>query len=140
MLHVQAVEKSIGGNAMHEMALVRNVVDVVLDHADTVGASEVKEVYLTIGYGRDIVEEYMGSMFSFLARDTIAEHAELIIQRVPYTVKCNQCDLIFHINVFDDTTWVCPQCGAVRDYKLNSGTEFSVDNIKVVGNHEPKLS
>lgn len=122
---------------MHEMALVRDVVDTVLEQATAAGATEVKTVYLTIGYGRDIVEEYMDGLFSFLARGTIAEHAELVIQRIPYTVRCNQCGFVFHINVFDDKTWVCPKCKAERDYKLNSGMEFFINRIEVMGPKPP---
>ena len=116
---------------MHEMALMRNVVDTVLDYAEQVQATEVKTVYLTIGFNRDVVEAYMDSMFAFLARGTIAEHASLIVRRTPYTVKCNQCGRVFHINVYDSTTWVCPQCQAERDYKLHSGMEFVINNIEV---------
>lgn len=122
---------------MHEMALVRNVVDIVLDQAEKSNATEVKSVYLTIGYGRDIVEEYFDGLFSFLARGTIAEHAELVIQRVPYTVRCNQCHRVFHINVFDESTWVCPFCKAERDYKLNSGMEFAITRIEIASDTDP---
>lgn len=122
---------------MHEMALVRNVVDIVLDQAQKSQAAEVKAVYLTIGYGRDIVEEYFDGLFSFLARGTIAEHAELVIQRTPYTVRCNQCHHVFHIDVFDEKTWVCPFCKAEKDYKLNSGMEFSINRIEIAGPGAP---
>lgn len=43
---------------MHEMALCRNVVDMVLEEADKVGAQRVSGVYLTVGYSRDIVEPF----------------------------------------------------------------------------------
>lgn len=117
---------------MHEMALMRTVVDTVLDFAEQNGAVEVKAVYMTVGYNRDVVEQYMDGMFAFLARGTIAENAELIVRRTPYTVKCNQCGRIFHINVYDASTWVCPQCQAERDYKLHSGMEFAINKIEVV--------
>ena len=116
---------------MHEMALMRQVVDTVLDYANDAGAVEVKTVYMTIGFNRDVVEAYMDSMFAWLAKGTIAADAELVIRRTPYTVKCNQCGRVFHINVFDESTWECPQCHAVRDYKLNSGMEFMINNIEV---------
>ena len=46
-------------------------------------------------------------------------------------MKCNQCGRVFHLNVYDGDSWVCPQCGAVRDYKLHSGMEFLINNIEV---------
>lgn len=117
---------------MHEMTLMRTVVDTVLDYASDVEATEVKTVYMTIGMGRDVVEAYMDSMFAWLARGTIAEHAELVVHRTPYMVRCNQCGRVFHIDVYDDGTWQCPSCGVVRDYKLHSGMEFTINNIEVV--------
>lgn len=116
---------------MHEMALVHQVVSLVLDQVRDTDVTEVTAVHLTIGEGRDVIEDYMGGLFSFVARGTVAEHAKLVIHRVPYTVRCNQCGEVFPINVRDDATWVCPQCGAVKDYRLFSGMEFMVDNILV---------
>lgn len=118
---------------MHEMALVRNVVDIVLEYARKTGATEVRSVSLTIGYGRDVVEDYMDGLFSFLARGTVAEGAELVIQRVPLTVRCNKCAGVFPINVFRPETQVCPFCKAEHDYRLNSGMEFVVSSIEVAG-------
>ncbi|MCD8013711.1 MAG: hydrogenase maturation nickel metallochaperone HypA [Lachnospiraceae bacterium] len=116
---------------MHEMALVRRVVDIVVTKAEAVGASEVHAVHLVIGEARDIVEDYFEGLFQYLARGTVAENAEMVIYRVPYTVRCNQCGFIFPINIFNEETWVCPACKAKRDYKLNSGMEFAVKNIEV---------
>ena len=117
---------------MHEMAYVRNVVDIVNEHVAATGASEVKTVYLTIGMARDIVEEYFQGLFQFLARGTAAEHAEVVMRRIPFTVRCNQCGFVFPLNVHDERTWTCPMCKAARDYKVNSGMEFAIDRIDVV--------
>lgn len=116
---------------MHEMAYVRNVVDVVNDYADREGVAEVKAVYLTIGMARDIVEDYFQGLFQYLARGTVAERAEVVIRRVPFTVRCNRCGRVFPLNVHDPKTWTCPFCGAEQDYRLNSGMEFTVDRIEV---------
>lgn len=116
---------------MHEMALMRPVVDTVLKFAEDNGATEVKTVYMTVGYNRDVVEAYMTDMFAWLARGTMAENAELIIYRTPSTVKCNHCGKIFHLNIRDESTWVCPHCHTARDYKLNTGMEFRINRIDV---------
>ena len=52
---------------------------------------------------------------------------------VSYTHLCNQCHHVFHIDVFDEKTWVCPYCKAEKDYRLNSGMEFSINRIEIVG-------
>ena len=117
---------------MHEMALVHGVVNAVLEHAESAGAKEVRSVHLTIGEGRDVVEDFMQGLFSFLARGTAAERAELVVRRMPYAVRCNLCDCVFPLNVRDSSTWVCPQCGVERNYRLHSGMEFTIDDIQVV--------
>ena len=126
------------GEKMHEMALTRNVVDMVVEAAEAAGAAEVRAVHLTIGYMRDIVEDIFERCFAYLARDTVAEKAELVITRVPFTVRCNKCDYVYHIDVYDENTWTCSGCGE-KDYKLNSGMEFFVNNIEIIGAAVPDV-
>lgn len=88
----------------------------------------MRAVYLMIGEGRDIVEDYFESLFQFLARGTVAEHAEIVLYRVPYMVRCKQCGQIFHVKIFDRSTWGCPSCQA---YQEVSGMEFVISRIEV---------
>lgn len=115
---------------MHEMALTRDVVDIVLEQANAAGATEVRTVYLTIGYVRDIVEDLFEQCFAWMARGTVAEHAELVITRVPLTVRCKECGRVFHIDVHDNATWQCAACGA-RSYQLETGMEFFINGIDI---------
>ncbi len=116
---------------MHEMALTRNVVNIVLEEASSQGASEVKRVHLTIGRMRDIVESMFDGLFAYLARGTIAEHAELIITRTPVVAQCRECGFTYALDLRDFSTFDCPACH-VRSIKLISGQEFFVSSIEVV--------
>lgn len=118
---------------MHEMALVRNVVDIVVEKAEASNVREVRAVHIVIGEGRDVVEEYFEGLFRYLARGTVAQRAEVILYRMPYMVRCNQCGFVFHVDVFDQESWSCPACEAYQEYKLVSGLEFYVSRIEVVG-------
>lgn len=115
---------------MHEMAITRSVVDIVVDKAQAMGATRVGAVYLTIGELRDIVESIFVDMFGWMARGTVAENAKVVIKRVPLMVKCRRCGDVYHLDVHDDSTWPCARCG-VRDYDLVSGNEFMIDNLEV---------
>ncbi len=115
---------------MHEMGITRSIVDTVLEHAEKAGAREVHAVHLTIGWARDIVEDLLTGAFDYMARGTIAEHADLVITRVPFTVRCNRCGLVYPIDVHKEESWPCPLCGT-KDYRLNSGLEFSIDQIEI---------
>ena len=71
---------------MHEMSLVHDLVDVVVEHAQKNGMAQVKAVYLTIGQGRDIVVEFLDGLFKHLARNTIAAGADIVVEQLPITV------------------------------------------------------
>lgn len=115
---------------MHEMGVTRDLVDTVLACAEEHGAVEVSRVYLHIGFVRDIVDEILEQCFQWMARDTIAANAELIIERIPFTVQCNRCGLIYALDGRDEDTWACPICEE-RDYHLNSGLEFFISHIEM---------
>lgn len=116
---------------MHEMSLMRNVVDVVLSECTSPEIGAVRSVHLTIGELRDVVDQYVPGLFRYLARGTVAEHAEVIIEHTPITVRCNGCGDIFPIDVRDEQTWVCPRCHERQNYQLFSGSEFRIDRIEV---------
>ena len=116
---------------MHEMAAVHNVVDIVVEQAQELGISEVSVVHLTIGQGRDIVESFFGELFTYLARGTVAEHAEVVITWIPVTLRCNNCNFVFPINLYKNKPSICPSCKEEKGYVVNSGMEFSVSHIEV---------
>ncbi len=116
---------------MHEMAYVHNVVDIVLEHAEKAGATEVRMVHMSIGSGRDIVEAYFDKLFRYLARGTVAENAEFAITWIPVTARCNSCGFVFPLDMRRRETWACPACKAERDYAINSGMEFSISHIDI---------
>lgn len=118
---------------MHEMSLIRPVVDLVLQECDGKDVTAVRSVHLTVGMLRDVIEDYMEGLFQHLARGTVAENAQLVITRVPVVVICNECGTPFPIDVRDKESWGCPHCGAYHNYRLYSGNEFRIDSIEVEG-------
>ena len=116
---------------MHEMGVTRSLVETVARHAEEAGASGVRTVYLRIGFARDIVDELLDNCFGWMARGTICEGAQLVIERIPFTVRCNHCGEVYHLDVHDESSWPCPFCGE-KDYVLNSGMEFMITGIECV--------
>ena len=122
---------------MHEMALMSTAMDIVLAHAEKTGAKHVTKVFMTIGNGRDVVEELLTGVFGHLAKNTVAEGAELIVRRTPYLVRCKGCGRIYHINVHDSSTFPCPSCGAEHNFELVSGMEFRIESLEVSDQEPP---
>ena len=116
---------------MHEMALMEQVVDIVLEEAQRQGAARVVAVHLTFGELTDVIVDMVPGLFEFLARGTAAEGAEVAIGRTPAYVQCRKCNEAWRIDVRDEATWTCPRCGAYKKYHLISGREFRIDSIEV---------
>jgi hydrogenase nickel incorporation protein HypA/HybF len=115
---------------MHEMALTKDIVDTVIEYAGKANATKVKAVFLNVGFARDVVDELFQSCFDFYARNTIAQGASIIINRIPVTMRCKECGTVFPINLADSDTWKCPVCSS-HDYKSNTGMEFRIEGIQV---------
>jgi hydrogenase nickel incorporation protein HypA/HybF len=118
---------------MHELAVTQDVLNVVLRSAQSAGAAEVKGVTLRIGSLRDVVDEWMQRFFDYLSRDTIAERAQLLIERSPITFTCD-CGESFTVGMTELRSYAdieCPHCGG-KKVALSSGREFEIISIEVI--------
>ena len=115
---------------MHETGVCRSIVETVETFALSHGASSVKEVHVTLGEVHDVVPEILCGAFEWMARGTVAEGAKMVIDRVPFTVKCQCCGNVYRLDGNDESTWPCPECGR-RDYRLHTGREFRIDSIEI---------
>lgn len=117
---------------MHELSVTKNVLQLVIRHAEANKASKVVAVKLEIGEMRDIVEDLMQKCFLYLARGTVAEGAALKIKVIPLTCACRACNEVFRVDWrkgFGNLT--CPKCGGcgLAPY---TGQEFFIKEIDVV--------
>lgn len=115
---------------MHEMAYLRRIVDAVVEAGEQQDVSEIVSVRLVVGELRDFIDEYVFGYFKYLARGTIAENAEVVLQKVPFTVQCRKCGALYHFDPRDPEASNCPRCGE-RDFEIRSGRELRVDNVVV---------
>ena len=116
---------------MHEMAIVTEMADAVIQAAADSGASHIRTVYLTIGQGRDVVPELFEGMWGYYTKGTIAEDSVLDITCSPFTARCLECGTVFPLDPVSDGERACFGCGAAH-YTLNSGLEFTIDRVEVV--------
>ena len=117
---------------MHETGVCRDIVETVEAFALRGHAKRVASVRLVLGEAHDVVPQILTGAFEWMARGTVAEGAQLVIERVPFTVACQRCGEVWHPDAHERATWVCPACHE-RDYRLNTGREFSIESIEVEG-------
>ncbi len=115
---------------MHELAITRDVIDVVVAAANNAQAHEVRRVCLSIGELRDIVDDLFVRCFAHFTKGTIAQGAQVNLNRIPFTVTCKSCGCTYPADIHSDALFVCPSCGKA-DYELKTGMEFSIDKIEV---------
>lgn len=116
---------------MHELSLTKNVVQMVTKYAKENQAIRVHCVYMDIGEMRDVVEDLMQQCFQYLCRGTIVEGARLVINFVPFQIKCEKCG---NISLTEKKAiWgkiECPNCHS-SNVSPYTGQEFTVRNIEI---------
>lgn len=112
---------------MHELAVTQSILDIVLDHAGKAKATKVSKIYLVIGDLSTIVDESVQFYWEIIAKDTVAEQAELIFRRVAASFECLDCQTVYQL---DGHSIFCPTCGSSR-IKILSGEEFYIEAIDV---------
>lgn len=112
---------------MHELAVTESILEIAIRHATKAKAGKITDLYLVIGQLSSIVDDSVGFYWDLIAKDTIAEGAQLHFRRLPTELKCKGCEGIFHPKAGDFT---CPKCGGM-EVKILSGDEFYMEAIEV---------
>ena len=112
---------------MHELSICKQIMLQVNNIALENKASTVESITLKIGPLSGIEASLLKQAFPFVAVQTIAENAELIIEEQPVVILCNQC------NSKTNTTpnnLICRQCGDY-DTRLISGDEMLLESVEL---------
>jgi hydrogenase nickel incorporation protein HypA/HybF len=112
---------------MHEMAMVKNALEMVCSEALRRGASRVTKIKLRIGEFRGVVKESFEFAYKSLRRDTLAADAELEIETVPLRVECERCGQVeCSAGDFD---FLCPRCGDPAH--IVAGREMEIEYLEI---------
>jgi hydrogenase nickel incorporation protein HypA/HybF len=112
---------------MHEYAVTESIIKTAVEAADNAGASAITEIRLVIGDLSTIIDESVQLYFDIISKDTKAEKARLVFNRVPAQFKCRDCGEVYNkpVKGFD-----CPRCGG-QGMPTGVGREFYIDSIEV---------
>jgi hydrogenase nickel incorporation protein HypA/HybF len=112
---------------MHEMAITRSMLDLVLEEATKAGNSKVTMINIVLGEMSGVVDRCVQFYFDFMSRDTPAEGAELNFRKVPNQACCRECGNIFSPR---DIFWSCDKCGSMK-IEMTAGNELYIESIEV---------
>jgi hydrogenase nickel incorporation protein HypA/HybF len=112
---------------MHEMSVAENILEIIQRHAPVQDKTRVKVIRLRIGELAGVVPESLRFCFEVMSKGTVAEGAELMIERVPLVGRCHECDFDFHVEGY---VFVCPRCHSPQ-IEVISGHELEVMEMEV---------
>lgn len=112
---------------MHELAITEGILEAAVPAAKKNGAKKILEIRLRIGELSGVFPECVREYFELLSAGTIAEGAEITVERIPVTVKCPDCG---YDGTVDRRRAACPRCGGIH-FTITGGREYYVESLKV---------
>jgi hydrogenase nickel incorporation protein HypA/HybF len=109
---------------MHEMAVTRNIVAIVSEHAR---GARVKRVSLEIGKLSAVLPDAIRFCFDVCVKGTVLENADLDIIEIPGQKKCRDCQLEMQI----DSVYSHCLCGSWNTF-ATQGEELRVKEMELV--------
>ena len=110
---------------MHELKIIQDIFPVIEKVAGDNHLKSITKVILGVGEQRQVKNEFLQFAFDTLAKNSVAEGAELVINLIPVTVLCNSCQKKFEIC---DNIYVCPGCGGI-DLDVLTGKEIVLESV-----------
>ena len=112
---------------MHEMAITESMLNIALEHAERAEAQRITYINLVVGQISGVVDESVQFYFDLLSKDTIAEGARLVMEKISARFRCTSCGQEFPLQ---DRSWICPVCQGLGG-EVISGREFYMESIEV---------
>lgn len=117
--------------------MTTQIVENVLQEAQKHKANKVIEVHLVIGQLTFLGIEQVRFSYNALAKGTIMEDSELLIEEKKAEVKCIKCGYKGNFPYEDDPSYHlptptlhCPKCGGI--VKIVGGKECTIKRVKLV--------
>lgn len=112
---------------MHELSIVASLFEILEEKAKEQKSKKVISVKVKVGALSGVVPEFLKTAFDVYKKDTIADEAELEMEKVPLKIKCQKCGKEI---IKDDFVFLCEKCGS-RELKTLAGTELLLEKIEL---------
>ncbi len=112
---------------MHEYSITQQIVKIAEENALSHGATRIERISLVVGELSGFIGDSIHMYFDILAKDTLAEGAQLDITYIKPQLKCTKCKSFFYRSRF---SFECPDCGGMGA-PTEIGKEFYVKDIDI---------
>jgi hydrogenase nickel incorporation protein HypA/HybF len=112
---------------MHEVGIIRNLIDMVEAEARSQGAARVTKVSLRLGEVAGVSREALELAFEAMKKATLAAGAKLEVKTIRLRAQCDGCGEVkcsaAHFNL------LCPHCGDALN--IVAGKEIRIESIDI---------
>jgi hydrogenase nickel incorporation protein HypA/HybF len=112
---------------MHELPVTEHIIRIAKEEAEKHNASKVKEIRIKVGELSGLIPDCMQFYFDIASEGTIVHGAFLRIEKVPITIRCNDCG---HQEELPSRRFNCSKCESFN-VKIIGGNEFLIDSLEV---------
>jgi hydrogenase nickel incorporation protein HypA/HybF len=116
---------------MHELPVIGQILKVVLQHAERNHVQKIIAINLDVSQLSDLEEKWMQQYFDYMSKGTIAEGAQLKVERKPIRFRCNKCSGEFEVDIKQVEQIRCPVCGS-EDYMRAPGSDYYIKNMEAI--------
>ena len=112
---------------MHELSIVMSIVDIATREAQKANVQEIEQIELEIGELSGIEMTSFDFAWKQGIKDSVLQHAELVINTPQGQGQCMDCDTIFSMHQLFDA---CTACGS-HLVAIKQGKEMKVKALVV---------
>ncbi len=94
-------------------------------------AHKVASVKIAIGSMRQLDEDLFLQNLSEQLSGTVADGAQVSVERTPTTMRCTACGEVYPVVIGDSNSYDCPKCGSSAR-TLESGMELYIADMQVL--------
>lgn len=114
---------------MHELGVVKYIIDVLSDIAKENDLSIIGSVTLEIGEVSGIIPEYITDCWQYYRKkEPLIDSAELKVEILPAVTICEDCNKTYETVKYGK---ICPFCNSGNTH-LVSGNEFIIKEIEAI--------
>ncbi len=123
---------------MHEVSVISDIVNAILERLEEYNAKSVKTVDIIIGDMTQLGEEQLVFAYEVVTRGTPLEDSELKIEREAIEVECGGCGYRGPVRVLESGDYVshsipilsCPECGG--KIKVVAGQSCRIKSLEII--------
>lgn len=112
---------------MHELSITENLVRVLQEHASAQNFKKVLRVRLDVGMLSTLEPDSLIFCFDIVAKDTVAEGAQIEVLRSPGVANCRKCGARVEISAYGDP---CVKCESF-ELDIVSGKDMVIKDVEV---------